>query len=608
MPADGSARMKQLIPLLRRCWVFARAVVRFSGRHGLHAAILVGLGALLEGFGILLLVPLLGLLFDARAGTAGSVTGFLVRLFPPEASPIERLVILLLLFAALMLVRGFVLWRRDALLGRLQVRFVEHQRVMLARLLGAARWPMLARIGHGRVTHLMGGDVQRIGAGAQYLVQGVVALVVLVAQLAVAFMISPALASFATALMLIGALGMSSLLQKSSDVGHAVTQANLAVINAVARFLGGIKVAISQNSQHEFVQHFERELTSSAKEQAGYFEQQALLRALWSLLGAAIGGVTILIGFGFLHLPAPMLIAVLVVLARTGSPAAQIHLGLQQIAYSLSIWDAVRAMEQELAHAASPRARAGPAAWPPGPISVERVAFRHPGADPEKENCLVEVSFTIERGEIVGLSGASGAGKTSLADLLCGLLSPQSGRIMIGGVALSEENAPGWRDHIAYVAQDPVLFNESVRDNLLWANGSSEDAMEAALTLTGADRVVGRLPQGLDTLLGERGTLISGGERQRLALARALLRGPDFLILDEATSAIDVAGETEILLRLRALRPRPAMLIIAHRPETLRSCDRVLHLANGRLIDEAFTALPDSARPVGATVRLRTVE
>ena len=598
--------MDQLTPLLRQCLAFGVAVARFCGRRGVAASLLVGLGAVLEGFGVLLLIPLLTILFDAPTAAGASPAGRLTAWLPGDLDPVGRLAFLLSLFAVLMLVRALILWRRDSLLGHLQVNFVEDQRAKLARSLGAARWPMLARLGHGRVTHLMGGDIQRIGAGVQFLFQSVVAAVMLAGQIVVAVLLSPALAAIALALMLAGAILMSTLLQKSSDIGRLVTNAQLALMTSVGHFLGGIKVAMSQNLQGHFVDHFERELAVAADQQTSFIRQQALLRVLWSLLGAAVGGVTILVGFGLLHLPAPVLIAILIILARISGPASQIQLGVQQIAYSLAAWEAVTAMDRELADAASPpRDRAG-TIWPRGPIRVEKVGFRHAGSDPEaaREAGLVDVSLEIAPGEIIGLQGISGAGKTTLADLLCGLLIPQSGRIIIAGAMLTEENVSRWQDRVAYIAQDPVLFNESVRENLLWANPRDEDALAPALALAGADRMVERLPHGLDTIVGERGTLISGGERQRLALARALLRDPALLILDEATNAIDVAGEAEILMRLRAIGARPAVLMIAHRRESLRFCDRVLILAEGRLASNEPGALPEAAPDVRRRSRM----
>jgi len=592
--------MARLTALLRECLAFGIAVARFGGRRCVAAAILVGLGAVLEGFGILLLVPLLAILFDTGAPASGSWVGRLSASLAPDLGNLSRLALILVLFGGLMLLRAFVLWRRDTLLGHLQVAFIEHQRATLARRLGAARWPMLARLGHGRVTHLMGGDIQRIGAGVQFLFQSGVAVAILAGQIAVAILISPALASIAAGLLLAGALAMSTLLQKSSDIGRLVTHANLSLMNSVGQFLGGIKLAMSQNIQHHFVERFERELATVGEQQVSFIRQQALLRGSWSLLGAGIGGITILAGYGLLHLTAPLLIAVLVILARISGPAAQLQLGLQQIAYSLAAWDEVQAMNRELAEAASPCAPRSDTPWPSGPIEANRLVFRHPGSDPDaKANLLAGASLVIAPGEIIGLAGESGAGKTSFADLLCGLLMPQSGRVVIAGIVLTEENAPRWQDRVAYVAQDPVLFNASVRANLLWANPRNDEAVARALAATGADRVVERLPLGLDSIVGERGTLISGGERQRLALARALLREPALLILDEATNAIDLAGEAELLERLGRLNPQPAVLMIAHRPESLRFCDRVVRLSGGRLVSEEGSDRPEP-RPAAA--------
>lgn len=563
--------------LLSSLLSFAEAVARYSGRRGALAMVLVSIGALVEGVGVLLLVPLANTLFGTGALTGGPQLPEWAPDLIAGIDPAQRLSVILAAFGALMVLRSLVLWRRDVLLAQLQVGFIEAQRGGLARALGAAPWPALARLGHARVTHLIGSDIHRCGAGVFFLLQSGVAIVMLLAYAGIAFALSPLLAGCALAAMAIGAAVLSRLVRRSQDVGKLVTEANLALMTEIGRFLGGMKVAMSQNLQGGFVAAFERELEKGGHWQIAFARQQAWMRGVWSLLGAGVAGTTMWVGHAALVLPASVLLALLVVLARIAGPASQIHLGVQQIAYSLPAWNGLCSAMRELGNLA-PVAAAGDA--PAGAIAFSDVSYRHAG-----DAGLCGVSLTIEPGEIVGISGASGAGKTSLADLLVGLLVPQAGRVTIGGVVLDARNAGGWRDQIAYVAQDPILFDDSVRANLSWANPLADDAaIERALTEAGAGPLVARLPQGLDTRVGARGGLLSGGERQRLGLARALLRAPKLLILDEATSAIDVAGERAILMRLRSLQPRPTILLIAHRGESLALCDRIVTLAEGRLV------------------------
>lgn len=567
--------------LLRETMAFARAVARHAGRRGLLVSLLVALGAVLEGFGIVLLIPLLATLFgDASAG--GWVSG-ITQWLPGDSKP-ERLAAVLVLFGVIMVIRAVILWARDSILGRLQVDFLAAERVAIAQGLANADWPALSRLGHARVNHLMAGDIQRCVMGVNFLMQSSVAVVMMMAQAILAFLLSPQLTLLAVALIAIGAFALSGMLRRSQDAGRVVTEANQELVAGLGRFLGGMKMAMSQNRQHEFVDEFEHSIQRSAERQSGFAGQQAMLRGLWSLLAAGVAGLAVLVGYAVLDIAPPVLLALLVLLSRIAFPASQLHLGLQQIAYALPAWNEVVAMKQELAVArVQPGSPSNAQTIPKGSIRFDHVVYSHG----ESGGGLKGVSLEIAPGEIIGLSGESGAGKTTLVDIMTGLLQPQSGAVMIGERLLSELDLTGWRRRIGYVAQDPVLFNDSVRRNLIWmAPDANDDALMAALALAGADDWLGRQPLGLDTVVGETGALISGGERQRLSIARALLRQPSLLILDEATSAIDIAGERRILTRLAALSPRPTIIIIAHRTESLAQCDRVIHLASGRVISE----------------------
>lgn len=220
----------------------------------------------------------------------------------------------------------------------------------------------------------------------------------------------------------------------------------------------------------------------------------------------------------------------------------------------------------------------------------ERISYVHvkEAQSPERLGGVRDVSLALPQGAFLGVAGPSGSGKTTFCDLLVGLSSPQQGRITVGGVPLEGEALPRWRASLSYVSQDPFLFHDTIRANLLWARPEAdEEAIWDALRMAGAEAFVRSLGQGLDTVVGERGGLVSGGERQRIAVARALLRKPRLLVLDEATNAIDLAGEAELLQRLSEMPNRPTIVMVAHRAASLRFCERVIELRDGRLVEDA---------------------
>jgi ATP-binding cassette subfamily C protein len=191
----------------------------------------------------------------------------------------------------------------------------------------------------------------------------------------------------------------------------------------------------------------------------------------------------------------------------------------------------------------------------------ESVGFAYPG-----QPVLRDVTFAIPARSITVLKGASGAGKTTIVDLLIGLHRPKTGRILIDGVPLAEIDLTAWRRQIGYVPQDPTLFHDTIRANItLGDENLSDDDIVQALTSAGALDFVNDLPEGLDTVVGERGTKFSGGQRQRMALARALVARPGLLILDEVTSALDPTSESEICRNIQDLSDRYTILAITHR-------------------------------------------
>lgn len=215
-----------------------------------------------------------------------------------------------------------------------------------------------------------------------------------------------------------------------------------------------------------------------------------------------------------------------------------------------------------------------------GEICFDDVHF-HYG---DGEEVLHDVDFSVRPGEVVALVGPSGAGKTSIANLLCRFYDPTHGRVLLDGHDLRELKVASLRSHVAVVLQDTFLFNDSVRRNLLYGKpDATDEELIAAARAAYAHDFITSMPQGYDTEIGERGVKLSGGQRQRLALARAILADPRILILDEATSSVDAEAEYLIQQALEEVLKGRTALVIAHRLSTIRGADKIIALENGRI-------------------------
>ena len=218
----------------------------------------------------------------------------------------------------------------------------------------------------------------------------------------------------------------------------------------------------------------------------------------------------------------------------------------------------------------------------------DRVEFRdityryRAGQEPILENA----SMTVPAGHTVGIVGVSGAGKTTAADLLLGLLTPETGQILCDGVDVREHYG-AWLRHVAYIPQSIFMLDGSIRENVVFGNGAAEDdRVWRALEDARLASFVRQLPEGLDTGIGERGIRLSGGQRQRIGIARALYGRPELLVLDEATSSLDTGTEAAIMETIRELQGKKTVIVIAHRPETIRACDTVYRVQERKLTVE----------------------
>lgn len=216
-------------------------------------------------------------------------------------------------------------------------------------------------------------------------------------------------------------------------------------------------------------------------------------------------------------------------------------------------------------------------------LRLENVNYRYPDAEHAGLN---DVSLTIRAGERIGVVGTTGAGKTTLADIVLGLLRPTGGRLVADGVEITNDNLRAWQQTVGYVPQEIYLTDATIAENIalgLTRNEIDEGRLRRAARIAQIDRfVMAELPKGYDTIVGERGIRLSGGQRQRIGIARALYHDAQFIVFDEATSALDNLTERDVMAAIDALEDHTTILLIAHRLSTVRSADRLVYLQNGR--------------------------
>jgi ATP-binding cassette subfamily B protein len=218
-----------------------------------------------------------------------------------------------------------------------------------------------------------------------------------------------------------------------------------------------------------------------------------------------------------------------------------------------------------------------------GEITFDGVSFHYPSRP--GISALDGIDLTIRPGETVALVGPSGAGKTTIIQMLLRFYDPQAGRVLLDGVALPDMARDGFRRHIALVPQDPVIFADSARENIRFGRLQATDAeVEAAARAAAAHDFIAALPEGYESPLGERGVMLSGGQKQRIAIARAILRDAPVLLLDEATSALDAESERLVQQAVDELAQTRTTIIVAHRLATVKKADRIIVMEDGRIV------------------------
>ena len=536
----------------------------------------------MEGVGIGLMIPLL----DVMIGAGGSgAAGLFDRWMQAWAGQIEadsRVVVLCAAILVLILVKTIVMVASAILGARLTATVTHDLRVRLSRRLLGVGYLSFMRYDQGRLMSVLEAQTYRTGEAMTLLVQllgaACAALVFVVLLLLLSWQL--------TLLVVVVAIPVSLLVRRvtrrASAVGAALVDSYATLAGRLVELLTAMRTIrvfgreAAEGDRIEAASHAARRLSARSEALTQSIQPMAELLYTPVFLAALLYG-------WFTQMPLTSLLTFLLLSFRLPPHLKR----LDYARVSLGTYAAGIAEVEQIVGSPDPTAlRSGHVEFQAlrEGIVFEAVTFRHAdGGAP----ALDAVTFSIPRHRVVAIVGRSGSGKSTILNLLCRLYDPTSGRILVDGRALPEYELGSWRRRIAIAGQDVEVLSGTIRESIEYGTGTlSEAELRQFAVAAHADEFIRSLPVGYDTEILARGSRLSGGERQRIALARALARRPELLILDEATNALDPQSEAAIRETIEGLAGRCTIVIVAHRLESVRRADHVIVLDNGRAVDQ----------------------
>lgn len=554
------------------------SALRFLLGHtdGRRVAVLLALNvgvALTDSVGVLSLVPVLGQL---QSGSSGDPPIWLQEILGFTPSILDLIGVMLVL-AGLRAALGYskqiqTLAVQNEIAGRLRVRAFK--------AVIDAEWRWLAERRGADHANLVITTVARVGLGLNQLLNAGALAIMAGGYLAAAFLLSWRLALLT---IILGALVLALFATHRSRTigfGFAVGQASRTVQATVQQAFAGVRVLKAYGVEDEQARSFAGAVADLNDQSLRAERLGARGQAMLQVGGVAALLVVLGVGQLVVGVPLPTLLPLLLVFARLAPMLATFQMSWTTWNYALPAVIEMRTFLVDAEGAREPRDAAIPTLALSRNIEFHDVGVGFAGRDLP---ALEGITLTLPANSTTALCGASGAGKSTFADVLMGLIAPDRGQVLVDGAALEGEARTAWRRSVAYVQQDPFLFHDTIGANILLGREDIPTTdVKHALERAGAAFVL-RLPQGLETVVGDGGVRLSGGERQRIALARALVGSPALIILDEATSALDPEHERAVRGTMQALRGQVTLLFISHRASMREDADQVVFLDHGRL-------------------------
>lgn len=557
--------------------------------HWMILSIILGLsGAIFNGVGTTLIIPLIIDFLGSGVADFDQFPPILKSLFSifdafPEGYRSLAMIGCVVMTIILKNLANYANAITSGILGR---RFTSSLRREGFRLLLDVDIDYYCGVKLGGLMNYINTEANRASTAVRSLIRIAIAVVTILVFIGILILISWELTLLATLLLGSVALINQFSIKYAKTVGRELSEAAGALSSRAIEVLSGIRLV--KSAAHEDMEYAEIDRLIAKREDAEYRSQLVYasvspVNEVTSILALV---ALIIIGrllFGDqMQASSSIILTYLVVLFRMLPVISQLNSARNQLANSSA---SVEILEEFLRRDNKPIMPSGTHKFTrlDREIRFKEIWFRYPTSDNWN---LQNVDLRLPKGQTLALVGSSGAGKSTIADLLARFYDPTKGMLEIDGINLRDFDLHHYRKQIGIVSQDTFLFNTSVRDNIRYgrASATDDDVFQAAQRANAVE-FIQKLPEGFDTLIGDRGVLLSGGQRQRIAIARALLQDPEILILDEATSALDTVSERLVQQALEDLSSDRTSLVIAHRLSTVQKADQIAVLEKGKVVE-----------------------
>jgi ATP-binding cassette subfamily B protein len=559
--------------------IFIRDVFRTFPWRLVGNVLLLVLESLVGALAIFTIAPVIDFFIHSDLEQASPVTRRAGALLHSLGLPVSLSSFLTLCLLSQFLKNGLAIFARHQLL---RTRYAMLRNLMVGTFedFFHARWLFFSSSKQGTLLNMFLYELTVVGNALGALVLFSASFLQLIFYLAVPFSLSWQVTSFSLAIGVVFALPLLLLGKVSYRLGRLNTSTGNAVAAVIQESLSVAKVILGfgnqQKSIRSLAQAFEAHRVVTLKSQT----LTIATPFLYEPLGVVVLVVAMMTAQQF-AVPLSEIAVLLWALRCCISQLGSLIVHKNTILNFFPSYEQITRLKQQARELRQPSGQR-PFTGFTRELAIESVHFAYPGHEP----VLADISLRIPKGTMVAFVGESGTGKSTLIDLIMGFHEPSSGRITFDGVPLPEFDIDAYRRRIGYVPQESVLFNTTIRDNLRWAKDTAtDDEIHEACRQAHADEFIRRFPAGYDTVVGDRGVRLSGGQCQRVALARAILRNPELLILDEATSSLDTHSERLIQQAIEAVAKETTVIVIAHRLSTIVHADYVYVLHQGRIAE-----------------------